>query len=286
MTTTLTHADVPTSAGHTPEEGRRYRFERLSLPLILADMRYKREDPKAGDRVPDFDLPTTTGGRFASDHLGDRPVLLVFGSLTCPITEASGPGINDLHARYGDRVRFVAVNVREAHPGENIDQPQNMREKVAHAHALQAHHSFVFEVAVDDIDGTLHRALGPKPNSAYLLDPSGIIGVRAQWATDTNALDAALGAIVAELPPPRATVRRTIPNVVGSIGYIDAVLDRAGARAKRDMWKAAPPMAALARTATLFTRLRVTRRGPVAVAALLATTLLGAVVIAAATAAQ
>ncbi len=48
-----------------------------------------------------------------------------------------------------------------------------------------------------DIDGTLHRALSPKPNSAYVLGKDGTILFRAQWANDTKALAGALEAITA-----------------------------------------------------------------------------------------
>ena len=44
--------------------GRRYRFEHLSLPVVLGDMAFGKNDPGPGDRIPDFDLPTLDGGRF------------------------------------------------------------------------------------------------------------------------------------------------------------------------------------------------------------------------------
>ncbi len=98
--------------------GRRYRFEHLALPLVLHDMYYSKGDPRPGDRVPDFDLPTLGGGRFRSTDLGETgPALLIFGSQTCPVTENAAPGLKDLHGRFGDRVRFVMVDVRVAHRG-------------------------------------------------------------------------------------------------------------------------------------------------------------------------
>ena len=83
--------------------GRRYRFEHLALPTVLRDMYFSRDDPGPGDRVPDFDLPTLGGGRFRSSDLGETgPALLIFGSYTCPVTDNSAPGLNELHARFGD----------------------------------------------------------------------------------------------------------------------------------------------------------------------------------------
>ena len=164
------------------DAGRRYRIDRLSLPIVMRDLYFRKEDPGPGDRVPDFDLPTVGAGRFRSSDLAETgPAMLIFGSSTCPVTDNAAPGLNELYLRFGDRVRFVMVNVREAHPGKAYPQPGTLDAKMAHAERLRDLYGFEFEVAVDDIDGTLHRALSPKPNSAYVLGAGGTILFRAQW---------------------------------------------------------------------------------------------------------
>ena len=98
--------------------GQDYRFTHLTIPLVMRDMYFTSDDPAPGDRVPDFDLPTLDGGRFRSTDLAQTgPAMLIFGSYTCPVTDSAAPGLNQLHVRFGDRVRFVMINVREAHPG-------------------------------------------------------------------------------------------------------------------------------------------------------------------------
>ena len=170
-----------------------YRFDRLRLGLILPDMYYTKSDLGPGDPIVEFDLPVLNGGRFRTADLAETgPVLLVFGSYTCPVTASAAPGLNDLHARFGDRVRFVMVQVREAHPGAKVPQPSDFEEKREHAERLRDLHRIPYDVAVDDIDGTLHRALSPKPNSAYLLANDGKILFRAHWANDTKSLEKAL----------------------------------------------------------------------------------------------
>lgn len=229
------------------DAGRHYRFDRLALRLVLADMSFEREDPGPGDRVPDFDLPVVGGGRFRSTDLGETsPALLIFGSYTCPVTDNAAPGLNRLHARFGDRVRFVIVDVREAHPGETVPQPNTLDEKTEHAEQLRDLYGFAFEVAVDDIDGTLHRALSPKPNSAYVLGEDGTILFRAHWANDTEALAAALEAVAAGQSPPRSQSGGLVRAIFRLLRNIAPVLDRAGRGAWGDMWRAAPPMAAIA----------------------------------------
>jgi len=239
--------DVPMQkpAGNFNAAGQQYRFERLALPLVLKDLYFSKGDPGPGDRVPEFDLPTVDGGRFrASDLAG--PALLIFGSSTCPVTDNAAPGLNELYQRFGKRVRFVMVNVREAHPGKAFPQPRTPDAKMAHAKRLRNLHRFEFEVAVDDVDGTLHRALSPKPNSAYVLGAGGTILFRAQWANDTKALAAALEAIVASKSPRRSQSGGMVTPMLRMFRNIAPALDRAGAGAWADMWRVAPPLAAVA----------------------------------------
>jgi hypothetical protein len=143
-------------------------------------------------------------------------------------------------------VRFVMINVREAHPGEAFPQPRTLPAKVAAAERLRDLHGFAFDVAVDDVDGTLHRALSPKPNSAYLVGVDGTILFRAQWANDTRALAAALESLVAGKPIRRARSGGVLRPTLRILRNIAPALDRAGSGAWADMWRAAPPLAAVA----------------------------------------
>jgi thiol-disulfide isomerase/thioredoxin len=231
-----------------PEDaGRRYRFEHLTLPIVLGDLRFSKHDPGPGVHVPEFDLPIVGGGRFRSGDLAESgPALLIFGSSTCPVTDNAVPGLKELHHHFGDRVRFVMVNVREAHPGKAFPQPRTLDAKMANGERLRALHGFEFEVAVDDLDGSLHRAVSPKPNSAYVLGADGTILFRAQWANDTKALSQALGAIVAGKPLRHVQSGGVVKPTMRVLRNIAPALDRAGSGAWADMWRAAPPLAALA----------------------------------------
>jgi hypothetical protein len=155
---------MTTTARTTRGEGIRYRVDRPTFAGIMRHLRIPGGDLGAGDRIPRIDLPTTDAGRFSRKSIAadGRPVLLVFASLTCPVTESAGRGLLDLHRTYGNAIRFVVVNVREAHPGAHTPQPRMIDEKTPHARALRSHHGFGFgfEVAVDAIDGTvLFRSL-------------------------------------------------------------------------------------------------------------------------------
>lgn len=259
-------SDPPPTAPTPPtrQPGADYRFQTFRTGLLLDDMRYRPGDLGPGDAVPVFDLPTLDGARFASDDLGAGPVLLVFGSRTCPVTESAGPRLIALHREFGDRVRFVFVNTREAHPGETIGQPGTFEDKLRHAELVRQHHRFPFEVAVDDIDGTLHRRFSPKPNSAYLIDGDGTIRYRAHWANDDRGLRRAIEAAVAGERPPRGRSRAMVGPLMRAVGHLPGIVAAGGPKIERDVWRAAPPLAVLGRISRRLRPLPPDARGPVA----------------------
>jgi len=243
--------------------GNGYRFDHPRIADILNDMYIRARELGPGDPIGAFDLLTTDGGRWSSAHLKARrqPVLLVFGSRTCPVTEDAADGLRHLQSIYGDRVRFVMIQVREAHPGRTIGQPKTFEQKLRHAADLKSHHQLPFEVAVDDIDGTFHRRLGARPNSAYVIAPTGVIVFRAQWANETEAIGDALDASVGHRMPARRAVTRTLHAIMRMVAHIGPVLDAAGAGARLDTWKVAPPMAVMMTVADLLVLLPRRKRG-------------------------
>lgn len=230
-----------------------YQFDRLSLSILMADMRFKDEDPGPGDFVPEAHLTLQDGQALPLlDPSGATLTLLVFGSSTCPMTDNAVPGLLKLYKSYGDRVRFLMVNVREAHPGRNAPQPHSDMDKMVRARVLQDLHGLPFPVAIDDVAGTLHRALGTKPNSAYLISPTGMILFRAHWANDSKAIEAAIRSALEHQPIRRPTSGGLLLPMMKMLGDIAPVLDRAGRGAWSDMWRVAPPLAALASVLSPF----------------------------------
>ena len=170
------------------------------------------------------------------------------------MTASAGPALKRLYKEFGDRVAFVTLYVREAHPGDRYPQPQTFEQKLAQARAYQQRDQIPWPVAVDTLDGDLHRALGAKPNAAYLMDTHGNVAFRALWSNDERVLREGLAALVSGRPLPIGErTPRMVPMLKG-IGMMDAVLSSAGQEAKRDVLREAPPMYALARLATLFRR--------------------------------
>ncbi len=242
-----------------------YRYERVTLGLLMDDFRFRKGTPAAGDPFPQFELPTTDGRRIRKDDfVGKRPLLVVFGSKSCPLTVSSIEQLKQLHQRFGLDIEFVTVNVREAHPGENYRQPMSFEQKLEHARELQRRYEIPWVVAVDDVDGTLHRALDTKPNAAYLMDKNGMIAFRALFAGDDTAIEEALLSVSRGSPVSKKESRAMLKSMSRAIGFINSILEEAGPQAQRDMLRVAPPLVLTAKIASLFQFLAKSQRGAVA----------------------
>ena len=135
------------------------------------------------------------------------------------------------------------VNVREAHPGKNVPQLQSMDQKIADAEHLRCIHRFDFEVAADDIDGTLHRVLSHKPNSAYIVGREGTILFRAQWINDTSALAEAQVSVTEGTSLRRLQSKELVRPMLSMLRYGAPAFDRAGKGGWSGMWLSMRPLA-------------------------------------------
>lgn len=231
-----------------------YRYPHFHTKLLLEDMSF-RTGPKPGESMPEFDLPTTTGERVTkSDFTGRRPLLLTMGSVTCPMTADADQALRRLHDEFGEQVAFVTLYVREAHPGDHYPQPDTMEQKTAFARELKERDGLQWPVAVDDIDGTLHQQLDPKPNAAYIMDTEGRVAFRALWSNDREEiLRRALAEVALGRAPLSEQQGRMLPMMRG-VAHMDRMLERSGPTARRDVRRAAPPVYAMARLAGLAKR--------------------------------
>lgn len=246
----------PTGPDVTPESvtsaRMAYRYPHFRRHHLTDGLSF--DGPPAGRLMPAFDLPATDGDRVRTSEFVDRrPLLLTFGSITCPMAASAVPVLKRLHGAFGERVAFVTLYVREAHPGEYYPQPDTVEQKLAHARAYRERHRISWPVAVDGIDGDLHRALGARmPSATYIVDSGGIIAYRSLHSNDERTLRVGLEMVVSEHAG-RIGERRslTVPLLKG-IGLMDEVLSLAGPQARRDLRREVPPVYALVLMATLF----------------------------------
>ncbi|MGE3857649.1 MAG: TlpA family protein disulfide reductase [Dehalococcoidia bacterium] len=247
----MSHGPTPltSTAPGAPAAGEGYRYDRFTTRLMLADLRFGADAPRPGSPFPTFALDAPGGGSISSASLAGRPFLLILGSLTCPMTAGSAAGLLALHEAFGAHVEFVSVYAREAHPGERIPQASTAAEKRTNAEALAARDGYAWPIAVDSLDGALHRQLDAKPNAAFLVDASGQLAFRSIWAADDAGLRAALAAVVGGERPRRGTSTAMVGPMLRALPWIDLIVRGGGRSASRDLWRAAPPMALMARMA-------------------------------------
>ncbi len=242
-----------------------YRYPRFKRGIFFEDLAF-RGGPSPGRPMPDFDLPTSDGGRIRKgDFVGRRPLLLTLASITCPMALSAVSELKRLHIRFGDRVGFVTLYVREAHPGERYPQPHTMEQKLAHARAYEERARIPWTVAVDHVEGELHRALDPRPNAAYLMDMDGNVAFRALNSNHERVLRKGIEDAVFRQPPRLGEDRTLVVPLIKGLGSMYEALDLAGGEAKRDILRELGPVYPMARLADLWGPLPPLGRGIAAI---------------------
>lgn len=243
-----------------------YRFSHFNREVLTEDLDF-HGGPKVGEPMPDFELCTSDDLYVRkSDYLGRRPLLVTFASITCPMTASAGPVLKGLFEEYGDRVDFLTVYVREAHPGDRYPQPRVFGWKKKHAADYKERDQIPWPVAVDDLAGTFHRRLDTKSNAVYLMDPNGIVAFRDLWAGDAGGLREALREITSTYRRPIGERRPRVVPMLRGVGAMDEVLD---GPAREDVRRQLPTVYWMSRIAARFRGLSPLTRGVFAVSLLL-----------------
>lgn len=158
--------------------------------------------PREGAKAPNFSLQTFEGQTAdLQDSLKQGPVVLEFGSYTCPIFRQKHPGVEKLREKFGDRISFFTVYTLEAHPkgdrcpyvgrewvtpdneksGILYRQPVNDAQRKALAEKARSAMPIQTTLVFDDMRNSTWRAYGGAPNAAYLIGQDGTIKLRQGW---------------------------------------------------------------------------------------------------------
>jgi tetratricopeptide (TPR) repeat protein len=125
------------------------------------------------------------------------PILLVFGSYTCPNFRGAASVLNQLYSRYKSEVPFYLIYIREAHSTADWMSTQNQREGIALPAATnmmeQQEHATMcvrklhidFPTLLDGMDGAAEKAYSAWPSKAVLVDRRG----RIVFSTGLNEQD-------------------------------------------------------------------------------------------------
>jgi thyroxine 5-deiodinase len=106
------------------------------------------ETLKVGDAAPDFTLADPAAKREVqlSTLQAKRPVVLVFGSCTCPPFRRQIAELEKLYAAHKEKVDFYLIYIREAHPGSKIPQLNGGR-PIEQTETLEARSKLAAEMA-------------------------------------------------------------------------------------------------------------------------------------------
>ncbi|MFB3921780.1 MAG: tetratricopeptide repeat protein [Terriglobia bacterium] len=170
--------------------------ERETVSRLERDTAGAEGGPQVNALAPDFELPQVGTKRPVrlSGFRGKTPVVLVFGSYSCPNFRGAAEALNEMFRRYGRRAPFFLIYIREAHATGDWESTRNMREGVAVAPALtleeKGDHAAMcrrelhleFPALVDGVDGSVEAAYAAWPSRAFVIGPDGRVRYRT-WLT-------------------------------------------------------------------------------------------------------
>ena len=167
------------------------RHERLVADHLrqAAEAKSPLPGPKRGELAPDFSLPNAATSRQISlrDFHGKSPVVLIFGSYTCPNFRSSAEALKALAAKFGKQVPFLLIYIREAHTVEDWQSTRNEREgvdlprartlpeKQEHAMICSRSLHLPFPALLDGLDNKVEKAYGAWPSRAFVIGRDGSV---------------------------------------------------------------------------------------------------------------
>jgi len=145
------------------------------------------EGPRLGDPAPEFSSTPVGSGELVtlSKLRRDGPVLLIFGSYTCPNFRSAAGTLNKLSERYKGHVPFFLIYIREAHSTADWASTKNEREGIVvepittkgqqldHANMCVRKLHIEFPALLDSMNGEAEKAYSAWPSKAFLVDKRG-----------------------------------------------------------------------------------------------------------------
>jgi hypothetical protein len=200
--------------------------------------------PMPREPAPDFTLFDIEGRTWTLSELRGKPVVLIFGSGTCPMTTGSLPGLNKLYQEMGDAAQWLMVYVREAHPGENMPAHESHDQKRRQAQRMRDEERIDWPVLIGELDGSTHQAYTELPNHIFLIDREGNVAFRGEFAHAPSLHEALTQLEVQDgVGPVSLRVDRSV-HMLGATAFGWRGPRRGGEVSKQDIVKRAPPLAA------------------------------------------
>jgi thiol-disulfide isomerase/thioredoxin len=164
----------------------------MVLPLETMWVTARRGALAVGQEAPDFELPTRDGGsRVRLSSLRAKPVVLVFGSYTCPPFRREMPKVAQVYKDYKDRADFYFVYIEEAHAhdvwplasNEKADivyrTAQDEKERTSTANVCEKALKVEFPILVDDMKDEVANTYMAWPTRLYVIGTDGKIAYKS-----------------------------------------------------------------------------------------------------------
>jgi tetratricopeptide (TPR) repeat protein len=212
------HAEWATVDAHLQLKQEALRERSIANRLHNSAEAKSAAGPRLNELAPDFTLPDVATGRNISlrDFRGKSPVVLIFGSYTCPNFRSSAAALKALQAKYGAQARFLLIYIREAHAegdwqstrnereGVALPQAQALAEKQSHAVMCSRTLHLPFQALLDGLDNKVEAAYSAWPSRAFVIGMDG----RVRYSTHLTELDFSVNDMEAALravKPPAST---------------------------------------------------------------------------------
>ena len=162
--------------------------------------------PAVGEPAPDFVLKDLDGKDYRLfDRRGRTPLVIEFGSATCPYCVAAAEGMDALARKYEGQAEFLFVYCREAHPNQPGMQPlmgkeelpvlpqtQQGEDRAGRARSYCSVKQPTARVLVDvDGAGSVQDLYGGGQNQVIVIDAAGRVALK-QTTARVDELDAFL----------------------------------------------------------------------------------------------
>jgi len=170
--------------------------ERVIVDRLQREAAASGGGPSLNDLATDFELTDAAGKKRVrlSDFRGRSPVVLVFGSYSCPNFRSCADTLNTLYERYGNQVPFYLVYIREAHATDNWQSTRNEREGLTMAPATtlaeKEDHAAMCSLKLHLrfpalVDGRVEAAYAAWPSRAFVIGADG----RIRYSTGLSQQD-------------------------------------------------------------------------------------------------
>jgi peroxiredoxin len=193
----------------------------MVFPLESMWIAARQGSLEVGQEAPDFDLAALEGGgRVRLSALRHaKPVVLVFGSFTCPPFRREAAAVNKVYEDYRDRADFYFVYIEEAHATDVWPLRSNEKDNVLYATAKDQDErarvaltcskelKMAMPILIDDMSNGADEAYGAWPTRMYIVDREGKVAYKGRpgpFGFEAAALEKALARILSAAPPARA----------------------------------------------------------------------------------